>query len=201
MAVGVDRVSAVTVGDVLLPVYIVAAAGNPSRKWPPRLSSRRSAARAISSPTVTRLRRGASRGRQRAARARPRRRARHASSCATARSRPSRVAQQARIAPHQHRARRRRDGIVAARPIGDVGGHGTHVGVARLAASAAAAAPSSRRPRARRTRALRAANCWPAGWRRGRRCRRPRPRQTARQSTCGRRGRSRRRPSRSARPG
>ena len=57
-----------------------------------------------------------------------------------------------------------------------------------------------RPPRARRTPGLRAANCSPAGWRRAHRCTPLRPRQTARESTSGRRGRSRRRPSHSAPP-
>ena len=56
----------------------------------------------------------------------------------------------------------------------------------------------------RRTPGPRAANCSPGGSRRGRRCTPPRPPHTAPESTCGRRGRSGRPPSRSgppARPG
>ena len=57
----------------------------------------------------------------------------------------------------------------------------------------------SRGPRAHRTPGLRAANCWRGDSRRARACMPPRPRRTAPAPTCGRRDRSRRLPSCSAR--
>ena len=71
-------------------------------------------------------------------------------------------------------------------------------GVLPEPAGAASAGPP---PPGRRTPAPPAASCWPAGWRRGHRWRRPRRRPRARAARCGRCRPPRRRPCGSARPG
>ena len=170
---------------------------------PPRLSSRRSAARAMSRPTVERgwPRASASASqrppsRRRSSIAAPRRlealpaplRGRRAS-----RNRPT--SRHISVADVARRAGRSRPATASASAAG------ARSSSADAARPVAASGCHRRGRRGRRTRALRAASCWPAGWRRGRRCRRPRRRRTGPASTSGRRGRSRRRPSRSAPPG
>ena len=152
--------------DRLLP-------GKSARKWPPRDSSRRSAALAMSQPTVARLERAC---------------VAHARRAVDGRARATRRrATQADGVPHRDGPDRRHRSValsairpataVASRPptrrrvdpTRDVG----HLARRRrLAASPA--------PRARRRPALRAANCSPADWRRARRCTRPRRPHTAR---------------------
>ena len=154
------------------------AAGKSARKWPPRLSSRRSAARAISRATVSRLNRRQSStsagvaGRSR--RARPRRRA---SSGATASRSPSRVRN--RPADRHIRSRiavgLRSCGLTRLRRSPRRGSQSSSLEPRprrdRLAAAPPRGGCCIASPRGRRRPALRAASCSPGGWRRGRRCR------------------------------
>ena len=175
--------------------------GKSARKWPPRLSSRRRAARAISKPTVTRL---ATRRQSRSAGAAARLAGRGdppRSQLGNGGAQPFGGADETGVPPHQvanhgrigHHPVCCRRAAAGASSIGSPSGCGER----RQHASVRASPP----PRARRTRGPRAASCWPAGWRRARRCTPPRRRRTVARPTCARRDRSRRRPSRNARPG
>ena len=76
-----------------------------------------------------------------------------------------------------------------------VAGGGRRVGLRRQVAGDVRRRSGGRRP------GPPAASCWPAGWRRARRCRPPRRRRTGRGWRCGRAGRCGRRRRRSGRPG
>ena len=172
---GLKRAS--RVGDVLLPVYIVALREVRAEVAAAALLAAQRGARDQQADGHQAGQRGAARGRTGARVAGQRRAARHVVQLRAAAfagrprdARPGRRAATSGRAPRaavgQRRARRSLD--VQDRRVGR-----------RSATRGVAPDPASPPRRARRTPAPRAASCWPAGWRRARRCTPPRRRRTA----------------------
>ena len=145
------------------PRQASSASGWSSRQWAPRVSSRRAAAATSAVATVCR-----SVASHAAGDGSSDRRAPSASSVRAAAASDVGAAQHAGAEGHRRRRAR-------CAPTGRAAAPRRRAAPARPAAAATARGP---RRCARRTPAPRAGCCWPAGWRRGRRCRRPRRRRT-----------------------